>query len=414
MQLGKQFCRLSLMTACLSQTSLSYASEMPKDASVPGQLLQAQSANQLAQSGGRAGVNGSPIRYRKSKPVGSLHLILSLAWEGRDLRPENLSAIDSLRKRFAHLKVMHFISPAYFLRDTNQRDTAVQAIKQRILPGDSVGLLLNGWKSITMGAGVDFRADPTFWGSPLRDIDCEKDCGLEVPVHVYPGLDLAKMIQFGVRTLELHGLGRPVAIQSSGWVTSPQILESAVGEGMRYDFSAVPTALIQGRTRYFPLLSWVTDLWGHIVPMTEPYTIGHGPNAIIEVPQTLAAIDYLAEQDITAMIKPWLALAVQRGKSERQTTVTLGLYQETSDIMRAMAQKILHNLHVAAFREKIIIKGSTLPSPDALGEAPLVSTANPDTPTPVAHATNPTTPPTVEPPIRKPGGNMLREPPKVH
>lgn len=369
---------------------------------------------QLAQAGGKAAVSGSGLSQRGTVNQGRLHLILSLAWEGRDLRPENLAAIDGLRQRYPGLQVMHFISPAYLVRDSTHAEQYAKLIQARILPGDSVGLLLNGWKSVVTAAGVNFRSHPTFWGSPLRAVDCQQDCGLEVPINVYPSLDLSKLISFGRKTLVTYGFAPPVAIQTSGWVASPQVLATAAAEGLRYDYSAVPIPLIHTRSRHFPLYAWVKNLWKDIGMRTEPFSLNLGPDTIVQVPQSLATVDYLQENDRITAVESWVALARERGASERQTTVTLGLYQETSDAVRARTHSIIDSLYAAAEGQRITIIGSALPGPNALGVAPTTVTEATEPSTPVAQATNAVEPPTVEPALRREERNRLKEPPKVH
>lgn len=360
----------------------------------------------LAQTGGRAAVAGSPSKPSKRGPLGTLRMILALSWEGRDLRAENLAAIDAFRRRFPELKVMHFLSPAYFARDPAKADQHAKLIKERVLAGDAVGLLLNGWRSVATAANVQFRGHPTFWGATLRPVDCQDDCGLEVPVNIYTAQDLRSLIAYGAQTLERHGFGRPIAIQTGGWVASPQVIESAAAEGMRYDFSAVPTSLIYRRTRHFPLLSWVTNLWKDITPSTGPYELRIGTTQITEVPLNLAAIDYLDEKDATEAFTAWLDVARERGTEGPPATVTLGLYLETSDLMRPMLSHIVQGFFTDAAKRRVAVEGAVLPDPGVTPNA---------LPTPVAQASPAATGPEVsEPTPPSTGAGLPKEPPKVH
>src|SRR6185312_11039927 len=98
-------------------------------------------------------------------------------------------------------------------------------------PKDQLAVLLGGWKSLATKAGVIFRRTPTFWGNALRDVDCASDCGLDVPVHVYPESDLEKLLQTSLATLDQHGFGRPKGVAVEGWVASPAVLEAAARVG---------------------------------------------------------------------------------------------------------------------------------------------------------------------------------------
>jgi hypothetical protein len=195
------------------------------------------------------------------------------------------------------------------------------------------------------------------------------------------------------------------------------VIESAAAEGMRYDFSAVPTSLIYGRTRHFPLLSWVTNLWKDITPSTGPYELRIGATQITEVPQNLAAIDYLDEKAATEAFTAWLDVALARGAEGPPATVTLGLYLETSDLMRPMLSHIVQGFFTDAAKRRVAVEGAVLPdpgvTPDALPAA--VPTGGVGAATPVAQASPSTTGPAVsEPTPPSTGAGLPKEPPKVH
>lgn len=365
--------------------------------------------------GGRAlGSKPEKENTQSGAAAATLRTIITLAWEGRDLRPENLAAIDSLRKKFPKLRFMHFISPAYFLRDHAARAEAATTIKARILPDDDVGLLLNGWKSATSAAKIPFRSYPTFWGSTLREIDCQLDCGLEVPINIYPARELRQLIASGLDTLEAQGFGRPIAIQTSGWVASPQMIESAIAEGMRYDFSAIPLTLIEHRIRLFPLHAWVSNLWLDVTPSTEPYELRVANAQITQVPQSLGVIDYHTRQTATAAVNNWLKIADQRRAYGPPVTATLGLNQETADLMAAMSVDMLESLLSSAKAAKINIESSVLPDTiDAPPTARLAAETAGRQPEKATPALGAEVPEIQEAPVPTPAYKS-KEPPKVH
>src|SRR4051794_14950192 len=47
---------------------------------------------------------------RKAK----LQLVVTVDWEGRDLREENLRAMETLRARFPQVKIIHFLNAGYY------------------------------------------------------------------------------------------------------------------------------------------------------------------------------------------------------------------------------------------------------------------------------------------------------------
>lgn len=344
----------------------------------------------------------------------TLRVVVALAWEGRDLSKENLEAIDKLRQMFPKLRIMHFISPAYFLRDPTQGAKAASTIKSRILADDSVGLLLNGWKSVVTAANVTFRSYPTFWGSTLRDIDCKIDCGVDVPINVYPALDLQKIIALGADTLESQGFGKPIAIQTGGWVASPQVLESAIHAGMRYDFSAIPLAAVAHRIRLFPLHDWVKNLWQDVTPSTGPYEIRVANAQITQVPLNLGIVDYLSSKTSIKNIDNWLKIAKQRQSYGPPVTATIGLYQETADLTLGMSTFVLDALLTSAQAAKVNIEAAVLP--DTIASAvpqQLAADGTDSLSQPRAADAQVTNPENASLPAPKPN-RSLREPPRAH
>jgi hypothetical protein len=75
-------------------------------------------------------------------------IVLSVHWEGRDLTDHNLTALAEIRAQFPDFPMIHFISPAYFLRSPAEALAARQKIRTVMRSHDQVGLALGGWKSL--------------------------------------------------------------------------------------------------------------------------------------------------------------------------------------------------------------------------------------------------------------------------
>jgi hypothetical protein len=260
-----------------------------------------------------------------AQAVGSMRLLVALTWEGRDLQEYNLDAVRAFREEVGDVPVVHFLSPAYFLR--GNAASAAARIQAAIRPGDQVGLVVGGWKSLANEAKVIFRDGPTFWGEKLRPVDCATDCGMDVPLSVYPEADTAKLVQTGLATLEKNGFGRVELMSTEGYVATSELLQAAALNGIRYDFSAVaPEMLVRSFVRY-PLYQWVKDLWREVMPQTQPFAV-KGVRGLKEVPLSLAAVDYWLPDEALKAFRSYAEMS--QAEPGRELLFPVAAYQETA------------------------------------------------------------------------------------
>lgn len=272
-------------------------------------------------------------------------IVLSVHWEGRDLTDANLTALAEIRAEFPDFPMIHFISPAYFLRSPAEALAARQKIRTVMRSQDQVGLALGGWKSLVTKAGAIFRSGPTFWGYALRPQDCELDCGQDIPVHIYPETELDKIMVTALKTLEEHGFGRPKGLAVTGWVASPQVLEAAARAGIAYDFSSVATQPLEKTIGHYPLLYWVKGLWSKPGPSFWAYKIPTQSSVITEVPQTLPAMDHVKVVDVMRAFTDFTESKDDSSDlipGERRGRVfQIVLHQETAAITASRTLKLL-------------------------------------------------------------------------
>src|SRR5258708_1793941 len=55
----------------------------------------------------------SPSEEEELRRKAKLQLVVTVDWEGRDLRDDNLRAMQDLRTRFPQVKIIHFLNAAY-------------------------------------------------------------------------------------------------------------------------------------------------------------------------------------------------------------------------------------------------------------------------------------------------------------
>src|SRR5437868_5197813 len=70
---------------------------------------------------------------------GSVRLIVSLTWEGRDLQAHNVDALTAFRTAHPELPLAHFVSPAYFLKQDIDPAKAAATIRGTMREGDRIG-----------------------------------------------------------------------------------------------------------------------------------------------------------------------------------------------------------------------------------------------------------------------------------
>ena len=307
-------------------------------------------------------------------PSNVIRLILAVAWEGRDLQPFNVAALRELRAQTPGWPAIHFISPTYFLSPVFDQKTAATLVKSAFVAGDKLGMTLSGWKTLAGSAGVVFRNGPTFWGTPLRPVDCLIDCGGDIPVSIYPRKDLEKLVSAGIETLDRVGFGRPQAMTVSGWAASPDVLQAAAGAGILYDFSAVAPEIVARRARRYPLYQWVKGLWANVKPDAQPAPADAAPT-ITEVPLALASVDYVEPDDLLTLFKE----AADRLKSDPRSDVIFPLVIDQESARQSLPRMLaaFTSIRAYAMTHGIVVEPFLFPGlPDAPAFGPAAPLAH--------------------------------------
>jgi hypothetical protein len=295
-------------------------------------------------------------------PASPIRLFVTLVWEGRDLQDFNLEALRRFRDQFAGIQVVHFVSPAYFTHPGADAARVKQALRSVMRPGDKLGVEIAAWHSVVERAGVIFRGSPTFWGYEMRAADCKVDCGSDVPLNVYPQAEVARIARASLDILQAQGFGRPAATLTAGWVATPQVLDAYAQNDVRYDFSAVAPELLARRLAGFPLYQWVRGLWPSVTPSTQPYVLPSVATGLTEIPQSLAAADYLLGKDLPAIFKEYVERL--RREPNRDLTFQIALYQETARQMLPIVTSSLQSIFAYATEQSISLQPFDVPGLD--------------------------------------------------
>ena len=291
--------------------------------------------------------------------VGKIQLLLALVWDGQDLSEHNLSALAEFREQHRDLSIVHLVSPAYFTKTKADKAAVTATLRSLIQPQDQIVVLLGGWKSLVASAGVIYRQAPTFWSSAATPGDCAIDCGSDVPLHIYPDADIAKILAKGLSTLAANGFERPIGVSVQGWMASPQLHEAAVRAGLKYDLSAVAPDLLMKRLKNYPIYAWARALWPDLTTHSQPFKVTTDAGSITEVPLSLATMDYLTSKDVDSIFREYLQ-HLQKTPN-RDLVFPLVLHQETAMTTVPILSASLQKIFAAAALEHVQLATLRLP-----------------------------------------------------
>jgi hypothetical protein len=263
---------------------------------------------------------------RKAK----LQLVVTVDWEGRDLRDDNLRAMQDLHTRFPQVKIVHFLNAGYYTKQLADRADVTARINRAIAPGDEKALHIHGWKRLFEASGVVFRGTPTFWGTTIdpRSRECIEDCGHEVPISLYTTDELRKVVRFSLDTLERNGLGRAKSFRCGGWMAKPTVRDAIAAEGLKYEHSAVPVAFLKPKLGDRPLFDWLSELWVGTTTLSQPVLLPTATTPLIEVPDNGALADYASAQQMVDVFHENKAAFLRDRR--KNVVVSIGFHQETA------------------------------------------------------------------------------------
>lgn len=303
--------------------------------------------------------------YTRKK--GKLQLVVTVDWEGRDLREDNLRAMENLHARFPQVKIVHFLNAGYYTKQGANETDVTARINRAILPGDEKALHIHGWKRLFEAAGVGFRASPTFWGTSLNanGRECIEDCGHEVPISLYSTDELRKVVKFSLDKLEGQGFGRAKSFRCGGWMAKTTVRDAIAAEGLAYEHSAVPTVFLQPKLGTTPVYGWLSELWQGTTNVSQPYTLATATTPLTEVPDNGALADYVSTQQMMDVFEANKAAFLRDRR--QNVVVSVGFHEET-------AASYLPQLEAALTRMYDEAKAENIPFESVTSEALTVTT----------------------------------------
>jgi len=282
---------------------------------------------------------------------GKLQLLVTVDWEGRDLRDDNIDAMKELHQKFPQVKVVNFLNAAYFTKSDADAASAKAKITSALGANDEKALHIHGWKSLFEAAGDTFIAGPTFWGNTLKPTDCFYDCGHEVPLSNYSVGDLRKVIKFSLDKLESQGFGRAKSFRCGGWMAKENVREAVAAEGLLYEESAVPTDFLAPKLGEFPVQGWLSEIWAGITQLSQPYDIATPAGHLVEVPDNGALADYVSTDQMFATYQAnrdeW------KKDRSKNVVVSIGFHEETASMYLPQLEAAIQRMYDDAKANRI-------------------------------------------------------------
>ncbi len=304
--------------------------------------------------------DGSTSEDDYTRKKGKLQLVVTVDWEGRDLREDNLLAMQDLHARFPAVKIVHFLNAGYYTKQGARPSDVTARIQRAIAPGDEKALHIHGWKRLFEASGLTFRASPTFWGTSLDPHagDClQTDCGHEVPISLYTSEELRKVVKFSLDTLEGHGFGRAKSFRCGGWMAKPNVRDAIAAEGLKYEHSAVPTAFLEPKLGTSPIYSWLEELWQGTTNVSQPYAIATTTAPLTEVPDNGALADYVSTQQMMDTFEA--NKAVYLADRSKNVVVSVGFHEETAATYLPQLEAALQRMYDEAKAARIPFESVT-------------------------------------------------------
>lgn len=186
----------------------------------------------------------------------AVEIVPLAVWQGKPTRPWSLGMLRDLRRKFPNLKIAHAVSPAPLVRGGDS-DLAFRLKFARLVqPGDDVLLHFAPWRSLVQKAKLNFRSEPTVFGSPVNVDGCAVDCGLDLSVTAFDYADLKQMATQAKSILHSSGFGDVQAVFFDQGVIPGSLRRAFGAAGIPEDWSAVELSQLKGNMKRFPVYSW--------------------------------------------------------------------------------------------------------------------------------------------------------------
>lgn len=254
-----------------------------------------------------------------AQPVKMISIYVTVDWEGESLAQENLEAMQAFRKRFPSIPLLQLMNPTYFVGDF-PKEPILASIRSTMLPIDTVGLHLHGWKSLLNACKIPYQNQPSYASEAEACAHYDK-CGYTVSLeYAYTQEALTDLVECSNRLLMENGFGRARHFRAGGWQFGPKLQAALEKNGFVWDSSRINPDLLLSRWHVSsPMIQFLQRLHADPNVYTQPYSL---TTTLIEYPNNGSLADYTSSKQIVEIFKAVL--------NARGSVLVLGFHQETA------------------------------------------------------------------------------------
>ena len=257
---------------------------------------------------------------------GRVVVALTIDWEGADLAEEDLDALDELRQTLGGVPLTHFVSPAYFTKqspDPGALDTLTRAVHT----GDELAVHLHAWRSLAKASGVEPKLSPSFLTGTDEVLAFEDgDAGFDTDLDVYTVAELRAILRTSRALLQQTWIPISNTFRAGGYLATPKVMQAIHDEGFTVDSSAIDDRhLDQPIDNPWPMR--LEEIWPAAKTKTRPFFVETPSGPLLEMPIGAIA-DYATTEEIATVLDR--AHAELEKTPDRDVFVVLGFHLETA------------------------------------------------------------------------------------
>jgi hypothetical protein len=257
---------------------------------------------------------------RASEPAGRVVTVLTVDWEGAYGATDGQASLVDLQRALGNAPLTHFVSAAYFTRETP--DGAVAPFLQdQANDGAELAMHLHAWSSLARAAGVAPKSSPSFMTGTDQGFKLESgEDGFDVDLDAYDASELRRMLRISRERLERQGLAISHSFRAGGYLLSANLRQALRVEGYTVDSSAIDGKAVKA-TGFFA--QRLRELWPSLDPTAPPKRV----DDLVELPIAVVA-DYASDSHLAEVIDG--AVARLQRDPEHDVFVTVALHQESA------------------------------------------------------------------------------------
>lgn len=279
------------------------------------------------------------LLHANQNKVIPLRFVITIDWEGRDLRDDNLQSMNEFRNQlesFLGVEVVfvHYLSAAYFTKPGVNIQEIQKKIFSVIRSSDEIGIHDHMWRSLLAISRVPYRDERRFLVTEPNP-EILGDVGGSVDPLTYTLEERMAIIKTTKKILEQNGFQNISTYRAAGWTLTQQLMQQLPKLGIKVDSSLAPIEMFRS---YFPedsslrqqaeKINLTTHYWNQV-----PYPVQTETGQLILAP-LLAMADYQPpnlNEIMTHLFKreAYLRMLQESNQEIAPITFVLGAHQET-------------------------------------------------------------------------------------